>query len=75
MAASWSTSMPFRSEAQRRKLWATNPEVARKWEAITPSGSLPERVTAKAKPKHHVTHHPAAKTPVKRHGVGRTLGR
>lgn len=23
--------MPFQSEAQRKKLWATNPELARKW--------------------------------------------
>lgn len=23
--------MPFRSEAQRRKLWATHPEIAHRW--------------------------------------------
>ena len=45
--------MPFRSEAQRRKLWAINPELARKWEMLTPKGSLPEHVTPKKKPKKH----------------------
>lgn len=36
--------MPFKSEAQRRKLWATNPEVAREFAAATPKGTkLPER--------------------------------
>jgi len=36
---------PFKSEAQRRKLWATNPELAREFEDATPSGrKLPERV-------------------------------
>lgn len=42
--------MPFRSAAQRRKLWAINPELARRWEAETPKGAnLPERVKAKKK--------------------------
>jgi hypothetical protein len=46
--------MPFRSEAQRRKLWAINPDLARKWEALTPKGAhLPEHVTPKKKPKKH----------------------
>lgn len=64
--------MPFRSEAQRRKLWAANPDVARKWEAETPKGSLPERVTPKRKPSVRRTHVPAPPRP---RGPGRTLGR
>jgi hypothetical protein len=34
----------MRSQAQRRKLWATNPELARRFEDHTPKGrKLPER--------------------------------
>lgn len=37
--------MPMRSKAQRRYLWANEPEVARKFEDETPKGKkLPERV-------------------------------
>lgn len=37
--------MPFRSQAQRRKLYATNPKVARQFAAETPKGAkLPERL-------------------------------
>jgi len=37
--------MPFKSKAQRRKLYATDPELARRFEAETPKGkALPERV-------------------------------
>jgi len=49
--------MPMRSQAQRRYLWATNPELARKFEDKTPKGTkLPERVSSvkeqqKMKPK------------------------
>jgi len=36
--------MPFKSEAQRRFLYARYPELAKKWEAHTPKGKkLPER--------------------------------
>lgn len=36
--------MPMRSQAQRRKLWATNPALARRFENETPKGArLPER--------------------------------
>jgi hypothetical protein len=40
--------MPFRSEAQRRLLWAKHPGVAKKWAAEygTP-GNLPEHVGKK----------------------------
>lgn len=38
-------AVPFRSEAQRRKLWATNPEVAREFAAHTAKGTkLPDHV-------------------------------
>jgi hypothetical protein len=35
--------MPLRSEAQRRWMHATHPEMAKRWEAETPA-KLPERV-------------------------------
>lgn len=38
--------MPFKSKAQRRKLYATNPKLAKEFEAKTPKGTkLPEKVT------------------------------
>jgi len=39
--------MPFKSEAQRRFMWAQHPEMAREWQAKTPKGKLPERVGKK----------------------------
>lgn len=37
--------MPMKSKAQRRYLWATNKEVARKFESETPDNKkLPEKV-------------------------------
>jgi hypothetical protein len=37
--------MPFKSEAQRRLMWAKHPEMAKEWEAKTPTGKqLPEKV-------------------------------
>jgi hypothetical protein len=42
--------MPFRSQAQRRYLYAKHPEVAKEFEAATPKGKkLPERVKKNAK--------------------------
>lgn len=39
------TMAPMQSQAQRRKLWATNPKVAQEFEDKTPKGKkLPERV-------------------------------
>ncbi|MBL7851455.1 MAG: hypothetical protein JNN04_11175 [Cyclobacteriaceae bacterium] len=39
--------MPFRSEAQRRYLWARQPKVARKWAKEYPGQKdLPEKVNA-----------------------------
>ena len=48
--------MPFKSHAQRRYLWATDPELAKKFEAETPSGAdLPDHVgPKKPKAKHGV---------------------
>lgn len=41
--------MPFKSQAQRRYLFAKEPKVAREFAAATPPGAkLPERVTPKA---------------------------
>jgi len=42
--------MPIKSKAQRRFLWATNPEMAKKWEKETPKGKkLPNKVKKKKK--------------------------
>lgn len=35
--------MPFKSEAQRRFMWAKHPEMAKEWEAKT-TQPLPEKV-------------------------------
>jgi hypothetical protein len=44
--------MPFKSKAQRRYLFATNPAVAQEFAAATPKGKkLPERVKPKKKAK------------------------
>lgn len=40
--------MPFKSEAQRRFLYATNPKVAAEFESATPKG---KKLPPKAKPK------------------------
>lgn len=40
--------MPFRSEAQKRYMYANHPEIAKKWDAEFPShGKLPEHVSKK----------------------------
>jgi hypothetical protein len=36
--------VPFKSEAQRRCMWARHPEMARRWQKETPRGELPEKV-------------------------------
>lgn len=43
--------MPFKSEAQRRYLYAIAPEVAKKLAEKTPKGKLPEHVSDKKKEK------------------------
>ena len=40
--------MPFKSQAQRRYMFATHPKIAKEFEAATPKGAkLPKRVTKK----------------------------
>jgi hypothetical protein len=40
--------MPFKSEQQRKWMYATNPKMAAEWEAHTPEGKkLPKKVTKK----------------------------
>jgi hypothetical protein len=42
--------MPFKSKAQRRKLWATDKKVARKFASETPKGKkLPEKAKKRGK--------------------------
>ena len=36
--------MPFKSEAQRRWMYATHPKMAKKWEKHTSKKKLPEKV-------------------------------
>lgn len=36
--------MPFKSDAQRRWMWATHPRMASQWEKETPESNLPEKV-------------------------------
>lgn len=43
---------PFRSEAQRRWMEANKPQMAKRWEAETPAGKLPDHVEPKPPPKH-----------------------
>ena len=44
--------MPFKSEAQRKFMYAKHPKLAKEFEAATPKGKkLPEHVKAKAKTK------------------------
>lgn len=39
--------MPFRSEAQRKWMYAKKPEMAARWQAETPKGKLPAYVGKK----------------------------
>lgn len=44
--------MPFKSEAQRRLMWAKDPKMAKEWEAKTPKGKkLPEKVKQNGRKK------------------------
>jgi len=43
--------MPFKSQAQRKWMYANMPEMAKEWEDETPSGRLPKRLHAKSKSK------------------------
>lgn len=39
--------MPFKSSAQRKWMHANHPQMAKRWEAETPKGKLPEHVKPK----------------------------
>lgn len=41
--------MPFKSQAQRKWMYANDPEMAKKWEEHTPKGKLPKKVKKNAK--------------------------
>lgn len=42
--------MPFKSDAQRKWMFANDPEMAKRWAAETPKGKkLPKKVAAKKK--------------------------
>ena len=43
--------MPFKSEKQRRFLYATNPELARKWSKKYKTSPKPAKKTSKRKKK------------------------
>ncbi len=44
--------MPFKSKAQERWMFATHPEMAKRWAKETPSQkALPAKVTKKSTPK------------------------
>ena len=48
--------MPFVSKAQRRYLYATNPELAAEFEKETPAGAaLPNRVSRQTKRRNRLT--------------------
>jgi hypothetical protein len=36
--------MPFKSQQQRKLMYAKHPKMARRWEKETPKGKLPKRV-------------------------------
>jgi len=47
--------MPFKSEAQRKFLYAKHPEIAKEFQEATPKGAkLPEHVAKLGKPRKHV---------------------
>lgn len=47
--------MPFKSQAQRKWMYANDSEMAEKWEAHTPKGKkLPKKVKKRAKRKTRV---------------------
>jgi hypothetical protein len=44
--------MPFKSQAQRKFLYANHPEIAKRWEKETPKGKrLPKHVKLKKRTK------------------------
>lgn len=48
--------MPFKSKAQRKWMYANDPQMAKKWEEHTPKGkSLPEKVRKNGKKGAHTS--------------------
>ncbi len=43
--------MPFKSQAQRKWMYSQKPEMAKQWEAETPSGKLPKKAKKKSTTK------------------------
>jgi hypothetical protein len=43
--------MPFKSQAQRRWMYANKPEMAKQWEDETPPGRLPARLNSRSTSK------------------------
>jgi hypothetical protein len=43
--------MPFKSQAQRKWMYANKPEMAKQWEDETPSGRLPARLNSRSTSK------------------------
>ena len=43
--------MPFKSQAQRKWMYANKPEMAKMWEDETPVGRLPSRLNSKSTSK------------------------
>lgn len=42
--------MPFKSQAQRKMMYAKHPEIAKRWEKETPKGkALPKKVSKRGK--------------------------
>lgn len=39
--------MPFKSEAQKKWMFANKPEMAKRWQAETPAKKLPQKVKKK----------------------------
>jgi hypothetical protein len=42
--------VPFASQAQRAFMYENHPDIAKRWEAVTPRGKLPEHVIPNANP-------------------------
>ena len=40
--------MPFKSQAQRKWMYANKPEMAKQWEDETPPGRLPARLNSRS---------------------------
>lgn len=43
--------MPFKSQSQRKWMYANDPKMAEKWEKETPKGKLPKKVKKKESKK------------------------